>query len=95
MYNKNAKCKDCIPEILPENRQIIEVYTLIQNQHIMGFNGPVDLNLLSLDFAMNIVGVKPKNKNDVFNKVYMLYQKTLKKLLLNRPINTSKGKSIK
>ena len=54
LSDKTPKCDICLPELLPENKKIFNVYVAVRNQHIMGFGGPVDLNLRSLDFIMNI-----------------------------------------
>lgn len=81
MYYKTPKCDECVPEVHPENKKAFEVFNIIKNQHIMGFGGPVDLDLKSLEFAMEVVGIKDEDKKDIFNKVYLAYQTSLRKIL--------------
>jgi len=79
MYGKEPNCEECIPKILPENREIVNVYLHVHNQHIMGFSGPVDLNLSSLSFVMDVLDVK--DKKYVFEKVHRVYRYILKKMM--------------
>lgn len=41
-------CGDCRPALLEENEDAITVYSIVQNQWIMGAGGPVDINHLAV-----------------------------------------------
>jgi len=56
--------------ILPENADACKVFNVIQNQLIMGFNGPVDINQLAVHEAMRIFRIK--GKEQCFEKVLRL-----------------------
>jgi len=75
---KTPKCEECIPILMSGNRQIFEIYTLIRNQHIMGFGGPVDLDFKSAMLIIDMFGVD--DKKEVFDKVYRLYNITLSRI---------------
>lgn len=76
LSGKTPNCEQCIPALLPENKEVFDIFTTVQNQHIMGFGGPVDLNFQSVEFIMNLNGVE--NKKEMFSKVYKLYKLSLK-----------------
>ena len=75
---KEPKCDICMPTLMPENSQIFEIYTLVRNQHIMGFGGPVDLDIKSAMLVIDMFGVD--NRKEVFDKVYKLYNITLSRI---------------
>jgi len=60
---------------MPANIEAFNVYMQVQNQHIMGFSGPVDLNFLSVKFIMDMMGVK--NQLDIFERVHTTYKAVL------------------
>lgn len=76
MYNKIPKCNECGPQLMPDNQEIFDLFMMVRNQHIMSFGGPVDLNLNSIEFAMETLGIK--NTKETFGKVYSLYHISLK-----------------
>ena len=45
MKGKQTRCDLCIPHLWPENEIPASVFSLVQSQHIMGFNGPVDMKI--------------------------------------------------
>ena len=45
----------------------------------MSFDGPVDLNMQSMEFAMNLLGIK--DRKAVFIKAYLAYQTNLRLIL--------------
>ena len=49
-----------MPELLPENKEVVEVYSLCHDQFIIGPNGPVSLNLQSVIPIMDYLKVKDK-----------------------------------
>ena len=71
-------CDICMPSLMPENRQVFEIFMKVQSQHIMGFSGPVDLNFQSVQFIMDLMGVA--NRKEVFEKVYKLYNMSLQRI---------------
>jgi len=78
LYNEEPPCKKCLPQILPENQPVIKLYFLIQNQHIMGPAGPVDLNV---DAAYRIIDRHIENKHDqeiCFDMIYKTYHEVLR-----------------
>lgn len=70
-------CRECLPELMPENSDLLSVFMKVQNQHIMGFGGPVDLNFESVKFIMDIYDIPQDARRTVFEKVYKLYRITL------------------
>jgi len=60
---------------MPENIEAFNIYMKVQNQHIMGFSGPVDLNFLSVEFIMDLMGVK--DQLSVFERVHAAYKAVL------------------
>ena len=77
MYGKEPmNCEQCIPVVLEGNKEAMEVFNLIRNQHIMGFGGPVDLNMQSAEFVMNLLGIK--DRKTVFRKAYLAYKTNIK-----------------
>jgi len=66
--NEDPPCEKCIPEILPENRDALQVYLLVQNQLVIGGMGEViDINFESIKFIMELYDIP--NKRGVFEKV--------------------------
>lgn len=79
LYGKvPTNCGECMPEALPGNVLILDIFGKVQNQHIMGFNGPVDLNFESLRFIMDVYDIK--DKISVFERVYKAYQTSTRKM---------------
>lgn len=60
-----------MPPILPENRDAIEVYTKVRGQHIMGFGGPVDINIVAVKTIMDLYNIE--NQRVVLEKVHKAY----------------------
>ena len=60
---------------MPGNNEAFNVYMQVQNQHIMGFSGPVDLNFVSVKYIMDLMGVR--NQMAVFEKVHTAYKAVL------------------
>lgn len=60
---------------MSENKEILDIYLRIRNQHIMGFSGPIDLDFSSLKFIMDLMEVKDKKKT--FERVHKLYRTML------------------
>ena len=77
MYGKAPKCHLCIIPLMPENQVVFDVYIQVQNQHIMGFNGPVDINFMSVKFIMDLMKIKIEEQKEVFDRVHKLYKTLL------------------
>jgi len=67
-----------MPEIMPENRDVIDVYAKVRSQHIMGMSGPVDINILAIKAVMDLQGIE--NQKRVFEKVYKLYNHIMSRI---------------
>lgn len=66
-----------MPVIMESNTEVVEVYSRVSNQHIMGFSGPIDLNILSVKTVMDLLGIK--NQKYVFERVHYIYKLMLSK----------------
>lgn len=75
MYNKEPNCDECIPKVMPENKEVFDLFIMVRNQHIMSFGGPIDLNFNSLKVAMEAMGIE--NTKETFNRVHKLYHTSL------------------
>ena len=53
-------CVTCRIDPMAENRDALRVFFVVRNQFIMGFNGPITLNHLAIDAAMNREGIGGK-----------------------------------
>ena len=80
MYGKTPKCDLCIIPLMPDNQVVFDVYMQVQNQHIMGFGGPVDINFMSVKFIMDLMEVEAKNQKMVFDRVHKLYKSLISEL---------------
>jgi len=75
MYEKRKPpeqppCKTCYIGPLPENADAIKIFFVVQDQYIMGMNGPVSINQNAIHNAMSLYDVK--NKKECFEKVRIL-----------------------
>ena len=60
-------CVTCRIDPMAENRDALRVFFIVRNQFIMGFNGPITLNHLAIDAAMERMGIK--DRQDCFNRI--------------------------
>ena len=88
MYGKSPKCEECIESLMPGNQVVFDVYMKVQNQHIMSFSGPVDVNFMSVKFIMDMMEIKDQRK--VFERVHKIYR-----LVLSKSYDESKSKGKK
>jgi len=77
LSNKEPNCDECVPPIFPENKDILDVYLMVRNQHIMGFGGPVDLDLKAVEFALKVLEIKDEDRKAVVKGVHGLYHHML------------------
>ena len=77
MFDKgDPDCDECLPPLWPDNALPLEIYLKVQNQHIMGFSGPVDLNLESLFRVLDLYEVKDKKRCfDLVHRTYLQVSK--------------------
>lgn len=78
MYGKEPNCAECMPEVMEGNKEVIDVYTRVRGQHIMGMNGPVDINVVAIKTVMDLIGIE--NQRYIFEKVYSIYGHILSKI---------------
>ena len=71
--NKLPDCKNCPPEVMPENEDAIAVYSQVHGQAIyVGMDGvAVDLDFNALKFVMDLVEVE--DPFDCFQKVLKMW----------------------
>ena len=55
---QDPPCDTCRPVMLDENEDAITLYSIVQNQWIMGPGGPVEINHLAVWSAIDRYGVK-------------------------------------
>ncbi len=59
---------------MQENVDVYRIHTLCQGQYIMGFNGPVDVNILAVDSAMEDEGISKHLRYETKKRVRSLSQ---------------------
>ena len=79
-----------MPELMGDNRVVLDIYLRVHNQHIMGFSGPVDLNFQSVKIVMDMLNIS--NQKEVFERVYNLYKRILKGQYEEHELNKELGK---
>ena len=72
LSGKTPKCNECLPPLMPENSEALQVYTKVQNQHIMGMNGPIDLDLKSVKIVMDLLDIQ--DQKSCLDRVHKAYQ---------------------
>jgi len=78
MYNEKPDCERCfeehkIPVLMKENIPVYKIYTRIKEQHIMGFNGPVALNLNAVYPVLDMYGIDESEKLRCLDLLQILY----------------------
>ena len=53
----------------PENIVPYRILAMVKGQYIMGFGGPVDINLAAVLQVMDLYGVESPERKQVFEKV--------------------------
>ena len=79
MYRKKNEippCADCMPSLMPVNVETVRLWALAGSQHIMGFGGPVDIDLGTVIKLMELLNTK--NKAWVLRRLKNLHNKFLK-----------------
>lgn len=70
-------CENCMPKVDKGNEIALKIFLKVRGQHIMGFNGPVDLNHLSVFKWMDIYQVPPNDREELFGRVNSAYHAAL------------------
>ncbi len=63
-------CSVCLPPLMPENEDATQIFSITQNQLIMGPGGPIDINQTAIHEAMKLYQVQ--NRRECFEKVLTL-----------------------
>jgi hypothetical protein len=63
---------------LPENADAMEVYSLVQDQFIVGTGGPIALNQMTVHSAMELLAIE--FREDCFRKVIGLGRHFIQKM---------------
>ena len=66
-----------MPQLYPVNDDVIQVYTRVMDQHIMGYGGPIALNVEAVIGVMDVLEVE--NRLEVMEKVRFIYNYMLKR----------------
>jgi len=74
---------------LPENENVLKIYQTVKQQYIMGFNGPIDINVIAIDTVINRYGIAEREKKDCFDRVVNICRHILYKHLNEQQKNTS------
>ena len=87
-------CDSCIPPLMPENVDAINVYLLVRNQVItVGMGEVVDLHFPSVKIMMDMLEVK--NQRQCFDKVLYIFHDWLKDYKIKRQFEAAAAKSRK
>ena len=62
-------CVTCRTDPMDENRDALRVFFIVRNQFIMGMDGPIELNHLAIDAAIEREGI---NGKACFGKICIL-----------------------
>ena len=77
-WGKEPKCKECMPVLMPGNKDAVKTYLLCRDQMIMSMAGPVALDIRAVEIAMNRCHVK--NRDMVFHQVVALGRHFIQKM---------------
>jgi hypothetical protein len=70
-----------MPRLMPENEIPALIFFKCKNQHIMGFNGPVDLDHQAIFKWMEIYNVPKEKHEETFEIIYAAYQNYYKAIM--------------
>ena len=68
-------CEACWVETDPKNIDALKIFNIVRNQFIMGTGGPIDINQIAIHSAMELYGIK--NRQKCFIKVLQLAQQRI------------------
>jgi len=72
--NKPTPCWKCLEPLDPNNTIPLKIYLMIRDQHIMGMNGPVDLNQLAAHPWLDIFKVDNSDREWCLHLVMVGYK---------------------
>lgn len=76
--NEPTPCNECQPYIMPENIDVINIYSSVKNQVLLTMGEMVDLNHLAVQMWMELYGItEPKEQRACLNKVSMMFHHIL------------------
>ena len=75
-------CIKCLPPLMAENHDAAWIYLIVQNQLILGPQGPIAVNQMAIHEAMQLYEIE--NKLDCFEKVLKLSSYFIEKMRLAR-----------
>lgn len=71
-YDKPTPCKGCKPDILEINRPFLHLYQFCSDQLLISAGGPVGLNLLAVDRAMDYFNIDQSERLEFYETVRYL-----------------------
>ena len=63
-------CSECRTDPFPENKDALKIFFIVRYQFIMGSNGPIDINHLAIDSAIEREGIR--DRRDCFSRMLIL-----------------------
>lgn len=69
--SEEPPCSECKPEVLPENREALDVYLLARNQVVTVGEGVADISFPAVKIVMDVLGVVDQRR--CFLKVHGLF----------------------
>lgn len=70
-YSEDPPCRDCLPEILPANREAVTIWGETRTQVIAGMGGIIDINILAVKMVMDMHGIR--NQRDCMERVRVMF----------------------
>ena len=65
---KDPPCAACMPRLLPENEEALEVYQMVRGQWVTaGMGEVIDIDFKAVDIALDVLGVE--DRRECFKKV--------------------------
>lgn len=64
-------CRECVPDVMEANREAVQVWAECRTQVIAGFNGIIDINLLTVKMVMDLFGIK--SQRDCMERVRVMF----------------------
>ena len=74
-----TNCDVCIPKLLSQNTDVINVYNEVIGQFVMGPNGPIDVRVDAIYTAMDEIGIPNDEQAEVKHRVRNLILHVLRK----------------
>jgi len=60
--DEDPPCEDCLPELIPENYQVYEIFNIAQSQHIIAFNKIIGLRLSPIFHLLELYGIDDQKR---------------------------------